>query len=325
MTNTDADRPGPHRALPSTALVHIPLSAALESLPSAALATLRDALGLAVAPFTVGGELALAEKVRTIALLPAASKPDRSGPDAVVVKRVDGQLRMWLVEAKSSRHHAGRERARLGIFAALNARRAILETPTLDGWKPAVDEFARTWLGISKPDEDWLQAVSTALLGDWVDLLDEHLLDDAAGPGITLLKTESSHIHQQLQPLWRRKTGGRRLLSLDHGVAGGGRLVDLLADRTARADSSRLWEPETDRAAAVFGRLAPAEQDLAQAWAQGGRVSWPEAADLVGATEVDADHVRRKLRRLGHTHEQRLASASTTRGRAHPDSAGARG
>lgn len=63
-----------------------------------------------------------------------------------------------------------------------------------------MDDFARTWLGITKPSA-WREAVSTALLGDWT------------GAGCTcgvnndtvvvhLLMEETRILHRQLQPLW---------------------------------------------------------------------------------------------------------------------------
>lgn len=72
-----------------------------------------------------------------------------------------------------------------------------------------MDDFARTWLGITKPSA-WREAVSTALLGDWT------------GAGCTcgvnndtvvvhLLMEETRILHRQLQPLWECKAAGRRL------------------------------------------------------------------------------------------------------------------
>ncbi|MEU0110622.1 hypothetical protein ABZ313_35400 [Streptomyces sp. NPDC006251] len=269
-------------------------------------------------------ETTFAEKILSLALLSTPPTPRASdhGVDAILVQHVDGQLRTWLIQAKRAPYGHQRERARLGIFAALNARRAILETPTLDGWKLAVSEFATTWLGIPHADEQWLEAVSTALLGDWVDLLDEYLGDDAGDLGLMQLKKESAVVHRQLQPLWRRKAAGGGLLSLDYPVPGGGRLVDLLADRVAPEPPTGRWEPESERAAAVFAQLAPGEQHLARVWAQSPRTSWAEAADLAGATAADADGVRRKLRRLGIRHQQRKAAARSTRERALPGTAG---
>ncbi|WP_019061417.1 hypothetical protein [Streptomyces prunicolor] len=259
----------------------------------------------------------LAEKMCSIAFLGGVAKPEprERGADYIWVQQVDGQLRTLAVQAKWSPYDAEAERARLGVFAALNARRAILETRTVDGWKPAVAEFASMWLGIAHPDEEWLEAVSTALLGDWVDLLGEHLVDDAGALGLKQLKRESSVVHRQLRPLWRRKTAGGRLLSLDHPVPGGGTLVDVLADRAAPTQSPGLWEPETPGAAAVFAGLSPGEQQVARVWAQSGRTSWAELAGLGGVSAAEADSVRRKLRRLGRRYEQRAASARATYGR----------
>ncbi|EGX58485.1 MULTISPECIES: hypothetical protein [Streptomyces] len=266
----------------------------------------------------------LSEKICSIAFLGGVAKPEprERGADWTWVQQVDGQLRTLVVQAKWAPYGAEAARARLGVFAALNARRAILETRTVDGWKPAVAEFAATWLGIPNPDTEWLEAVSTALLGSWVDLLDEPLVDDAGALGLKQLKRESAVVHRQLQPLWRRKTAGGRLLSLDHPVPGGGTLVGLLADRAAPTEPSLLWEPETESAAAVFAGLSPGEQQVARVWAQSGRTSWAEAADLAGVSAAEADSVRRKLRRLGRRYEQRAASARATSGRPLPGGCG---
>ncbi|MEU0343772.1 hypothetical protein ABZ092_33665 [Streptomyces bobili] len=257
----------------------------------------------------------LAETIYSIAFLGSAATPEprERGADFTWVQQVDGQLRTLVVQAKRAPYGAERARARLGVFAALNARQAILESRTVDGWKAAVAELASMWLGIPNPDTEWLEAVSTALLGSWVDLLDQHLVD-AGALSLKQLKRESSVVHRQLQPLWRRRAAGGRLLSLDHPVPGGGTLIDVLADRAAHDGPSVLWEPDTGPAACVFSQLSPQEQQVARAWAQSGRASWAEAADLAGVTAADADSVRRKLRRLGRRFEERTAAARVTRG-----------
>ncbi|MBA4866189.1 hypothetical protein H1V43_33675 [Streptomyces sp. PSKA54] len=261
----------------------------------------------APAPAVPAPEPAIAEKVRTVSLVHATPQQADHGADVVLVQRVDGQLRTLLAQVKWSPHTRERERARLGIFAALDARRAILESRTVDGWKPTVDEFARTWLGIRRADEDWLEAVCTALLGDWVDLLDE-----VAERGLNHLKKESSTIHRQLQPLFQRKTHGARLLSLDHTTPAGGTLLDLLTDRAAPNQKLPLWEPEDDRVAAVFARLPRHEQDLARTWANAAPGStWTEFAGLAGVSAADADNFRRKLRRLGRQHTNTHAARRT--------------
>lgn len=267
-------------------------------------------------PSAPAAAVEFAAKARTVSLARTMPEPNRDagGPDSVLSRRVDDVLRMWAFDTKRASPCVERKKAWLGIIAALNARRLILECRTPDGWKAAVDEFARTWLAIRRPDEEWLEAVSTALLGDWVDLLDDHAVDDAGDLGLKAIKKEAAVVHRQLQPLSARKVNGRRVLSLDHPVPGGGTLVDLLAGREASEEPSKLWEPETDRAAIVFGQLSPVEQQVARAWACSARSSWAEAADLAGVTETDADGVRRKLRRLGLRHEERTSSARSTRG-----------
>ncbi|MDX3065879.1 MULTISPECIES: hypothetical protein [Streptomyces] len=320
-----SEPPGPSGPQPSADLVAVPRSRVVK-LPPHVRADLEATVRALALPRPAESGLGggLAETIRTIALLRGVEKPEpcEHGADWIWVQRVDGQLRTLVVQAKWALYGAERERARLGVFAALNARRAILETRTIDGWKPAVAEFAATWLGIPNPDNEWLEAVSTALLGNWVDLLGEHLVDDAGALGLKQLKKESAVVHRQLQPLWRRKAAGGRLLSLDHPVPGGGTLVGLLADRAAPQEPSVLWEPETESAAAVFAGLSPGEQQVARVWAQSGRTSWAEAADLAGVSAAEADSVRRKLRRLGRRYEQRAASARATTGRSLPGGCG---
>ncbi|MEU9575442.1 hypothetical protein AB0D62_37575 [Streptomyces massasporeus] len=318
-----SDSPGPAGRQPSAELVPV-RRYHVKHLPEQAWPGFTEVLSTPGSPDLENSRSDLGEKVASLFLTTAAQpspEPEELDIDCVLVQEVDGQLRTWLFQAKWA-HGTERARARLGIFAALNARKAILESKTVDGWKPAVAEFAATWLGIPRPDERWLEAVSTALLGNWVDLLDEHLLDEAGGLGLKQLKQESSAVHRQLQPLWRRKAAAGRLLSLDHPVAGGGTLVDLLADRAAPQERSTLWEPESPGAAAVFAQLTPREQQIARVWAQSGRTSWAETADLAGVSAADAEGVRRKLRRLGHRHKQRMASARANCGRSVAGSCG---
>ncbi|MGW6145635.1 hypothetical protein ACWFR4_47805, partial [Streptomyces sp. NPDC055140] len=106
------------------------------------------------------------DKVASVALVNSGSasiRADRGRLDLVLF--VKGKL-VALVECKaSSRRHDG-------LFAALNARRAILESRADSDWVPTVAEFAETWLGIKRATTTWVEAVSTALLGDWVDEID---------------------------------------------------------------------------------------------------------------------------------------------------------
>lgn len=84
--------------------------------------------------------------------------------------------------------------------------------------------------------------------------------------------------------------------------------TDLLADHTAPPQNLPRWEPENDHTATVFAQLTPNEQDLARTWATTAPgTTWPEFA---GIPDTDADHLRRKLRRLGHQHQQRRGAPS---------------
>jgi hypothetical protein len=253
------------------------------------------------------------EKAATVTLIPSLATPlpqtvDLPGADLVLRDYVDGRLRTYILHAKCPKCRGlGGDQARLGVFAALNARRAILESQTLDGWKPAVAEFAQTWLGVRSVTERWLEATSTALLGDWVALLDEHLLEEAGPLSVTTLKTEATQVHRQLVPLWEHKVRGRELLSLDKLTPGGATLADLVTDRTA------LTPDFPSDVEAVLDLLTIPEQAVAHAYALNGRGTWSEAAEVAGATSEEAESVRRKLLRLGKQYDERRTSARTTR------------
>lgn len=62
--------------------------------------------------------------------------------------------------------------------------------------------------------ERWREAVSTALLGDWINPLFRGQLlkpDEVVGQ----LRAEAREFHRQAVPLWRRRSHGRRVLLLD--------------------------------------------------------------------------------------------------------------
>lgn len=234
-------------------------------------------------------EAVLAEKVRTVSLITTTPNAVEEQLTTRRIEFVHATFHEWMANAAWATNAEERERARLGLFAALNARRAIIESRTVDGWKPTVDEFARTWLCIARPDAS-----------------------------VQRLKQEAGTAHRQLQPLFKRKTHGARLLSLDHPIPSGGTLTDLLTDHTAPAQNLIRWEPDTDRAVAVFTRLTPREQDLARAWATAApAITWAEFADLANIPAKAADNLRRKLRRLGHQHQQ-TSTAPSTRTRSTP-------
>lgn len=192
---------------------------------------------------------------------------------------------------------------REAVMAALMARNACIEGDTA-----AVDEFSRTWLNLGRP-QAWRAAVEMALLGDWVKALGQHLRDDAEI--MELLHRHTEREHRLLQPLWERKSGGRTVRLLEDPVASGVSLRDVITDDRRPEDGLLRGETEDSRILAVLADLTPAEGAVAMAYSTQ-RMTWPQAAALVGADDPDAfgNRVRRKLRRLGLRH--RAAASSST-------------
>ncbi|MET9852204.1 hypothetical protein ABZY57_04530 [Streptomyces sp. NPDC006450] len=217
---------------------------------------------------------------------------------AILVGRM---LMLFLVRAGAS-DPAVRAEAESAVAAALCARRAILESEGVDDWKPAVASFARTYLGISRTDGEWLEAVSTALLGDWIDAL-------GAGPpadGVELhhLRREARAVHRDLMPLWQRKSGPGRVWMLDYQFPSGETLHDLIGGAYRIEDEALTWSPDRGDACAVLGRLKEDERRIVHAFALGGG-SWAEAASTAGLPPQAGERVMRKLRRLGLEHRRR--------------------
>ncbi|MGW7824756.1 hypothetical protein ACWGLF_43490 [Streptomyces puniciscabiei] len=181
---------------------------------------------------------------------------------------------------------------RQAVMAALVARNACIEGDTA-----AVDAFARTWLGLRRP-QPWRAAVEMALLGDWVDALGRHLSNDAEI--MELLHRHTDREHRCLQPLWERKSGGRRVRLLEDPVAPGVSLRDVIADHRRPEDGLLLGEVEDPRILAVLTHLAPAERAVAMTYSTQ-PMTWAQAAAEGGAGEPEAfgNRVRRKLKRLG--------------------------
>lgn len=196
-----------------------------------------------------------------------------------------------------------RERAREVMTDALAARRAILESTGSQDWQPAVARFARKHLGITSADAEWLEAVSTALVGNWIDALE-------ADHGGTLhhLRREARTVHRQLMPLWQRKTGPGRVWMLDYRLPSGQTLHDLLAASYPTEEAALPWEPDRRDIAAVLGRLKEEEQRVARAYALHGG-SWAEAAAHAGLPAQAGQRVMRKLRRLGLQFQRQHAAA----------------
>ncbi|MBK3531066.1 hypothetical protein JHN61_04520 [Streptomyces sp. MBT67] len=198
----------------------------------------------------------------------------------------------------------GAREAEKAVAAALEARRAILDCVDDDGWRPTVAAFSRTHLGIGRTDRKWLEAVSTALLGDWVDVLDAH---PPGGDGtLHHLRREARAVHRQLVPLWQRKTGPGRVWMLDYRLPSGESLHELVGGSYRFEDDVLAWYPDRRDAGAVFARLKEDEQHVARAFALGGG-SWAKAAAAAGLPAQVGERVMRKLRRLGLQHRQRQA------------------
>jgi hypothetical protein len=197
-----------------------------------------------------------------------------------------------------------RATAQEAVAEALQARWAILESAGLNDWKPVVSRFARKHLGVGRTDAEWLEAVSTALLGNWVDALGS--LAPEGDKTLHHLRREAQSVHRHLMPLWQRKSGPGRMWMLDYRLPSGETLYDLVADSYRMEDEALPWTPDRRDAAAVFGRLKEDEQRIAQSYAINGG-SWAEAAISVGLPEKAGQRVMRKLRRLGQQLQQQIA------------------
>ncbi|MGA5066393.1 hypothetical protein ACPB9E_21970 [Streptomyces exfoliatus] len=191
--------------------------------------------------------------------------------------------------------------AREAVIAALVARNAAIE-----GDIETVDEFAKTWLGIGRPDR-WREAVETALLGDWVETLGARLSGDAEV--MALLGRHARVEHMHLQPIWERKACGHRLRLLEDPVSEGRTLGDFITDRRLPEDRV-LGRVEDDRVPSVLRALAPEERAVAEVYAAS-RMTWSQAAEATGADDPVAfgERVRRKLKRLGRRRQELAAVA----------------
>ncbi|GJF34966.1 hypothetical protein KNE206_76660 [Kitasatospora sp. NE20-6] len=201
-------------------------------------------------------------------------------------------LSFWLVPKLGLLHQCNTNYPINRIRAAIDARRASVQ-----GESTALAQFGRIALNLNR-SERWTEALSTALLGDWIDPL-----YDGTGLGlraIDRLRSEARTAHQQLMPLWQRRTyGNRRVTLLENPVYEGATLRDLLADRYTTDDPLLNQAPGDRRLAAVLQRLDPTERAVVLAYGRPGVSTWTEAAELVGAGRPEAfgARVRRKVRR----------------------------
>ncbi|MFE4398695.1 MULTISPECIES: hypothetical protein [Streptomycetaceae] len=181
-------------------------------------------------------------------------------------------------------------------LAWIHAARVAREIAASVADTTCLERFGRVVLGAGR-SKRWAEAVSTALLGDWVAPL-----HDGTGLGMAAvdrLREETRVIHRQLVPLWERRTyGNRRVALLESPVYEGATLRDLLAG-TAADDPVLDQVPGDRRLAAVLVLLSPGERAVVLALGRPGVATWAEAAALTGSTRPDKDGeaVRRKVRR----------------------------
>ncbi|MGW3496676.1 hypothetical protein [Streptomyces sp. NPDC001020] len=148
-----------------------------------------------------------------------------------------------------------------------------------------------------------------ALLGNWVDVLgrgkstDRYVLD--------VLERHARAEHQALQPLWERRTRGRRTVLLSHPVSTNLTVQDLLAEHRT-PESEVLGELADSRLLAVLRGLEFDENALAMAW-EATNDTWHEAALSAGLPAGYGERVRRKLKRLSKRYEERRANATDLR------------
>jgi hypothetical protein len=170
-------------------------------------------------------------------------------------------------------------------------------------------------LGLDLPTGNrWREAASAALASDW--LSHDYISFEADLDG---LRAKTRAAHRQLTPMWRRRIGGSRLLSLDAPLtAEGFTLYDLLIDGLTPQNVPH-GEPELDdhRIAAVLRALNSEERAVAIAWANDAVSTWAEAAASVSAVAPAAvgERVRRKLKRIGKQQTERAEAAAVTMAR----------
>ncbi|WP_328930584.1 hypothetical protein OG429_40285 (plasmid) [Streptomyces sp. NBC_00190] len=193
------------------------------------------------------------------------------------------------------------------VMEAVWAREAAVT-----GDSNAIDRFTARVL-VLRQGGQWREAVSTALLGDWALALDtpDGLPYTSA---VADLRTEALVLHRQLTPLWRRRTGGSRVLLLDTPLGDGITLYDLIIGSPSTQELALGAEPDDARLRAVLNALSPEERKVALAWARPEVATWTEAAAAAAVAEADSmalgERVRRKLKRLGKLQAERTAASA---------------
>ncbi|WP_328980430.1 hypothetical protein [Streptomyces canus] len=191
------------------------------------------------------------------------------------------------------------------VMEAVWAREAAVTGDT-----NAIDRFASRVL-VLRQGGRWREAVSTALLGNWALALDtpDGLPYESA---VAELRTEALVLHRQLTPLWRRKSGGSRVLLLDTPLGDGITLYDLITGSPSPQELALGAEPDDSRLSAVLNALSQEERKVALAWTRPEVATWAEAAAAVTETDAVAlgERVRRKLKRLGKLQTERTAASA---------------
>ncbi|OEJ36356.1 hypothetical protein [Streptomyces agglomeratus] len=178
------------------------------------------------------------------------------------------------------------------VVRALDARSAALVNDTAH-----LDSFASDVLGLWRGGR-WREAVSTALLGEWVSPLQN---GGVLGPAaLNRLKAEAREIHRHLTPVWRRRVNRSRVLLLDMPLGEEMTLYDLITGTASGSGYGVGDEPDNVRAAALLRSLRPYERTVVLAWAHPAVTTWEDAAWHAGVRDakIVAERVRRKVRHL---------------------------
>ncbi|GEB57170.1 hypothetical protein [Streptomyces gardneri] len=236
-----------------------------------------------------------------------------AGKDVVVLKSVDDgvervpqpSLGALLAAYRSSEKVVERKSLR-DLEVALHVR-TVACTQSVE--PSVIDGLALKWLALPVSDR-WREAVSTALVGNWVAPLEEEGRLHVSALGA--LRADARAIHRHLVPVWRRRTRHGRVLSLDAVLGDGLSLYDLVAadvDLLSRV-AGGIYEDE--RLNTVLRGLDPAEQQVVFAYAAADGTTWTEAAAAVGATDPNTfgERVRRKAKRLAAEQRRRCELVS---------------
>ncbi|MFJ5779738.1 hypothetical protein [Streptomyces sp. NPDC093094] len=237
------------------------------------------------------------------------------GKDAVLLRSVDDGVERIPQPSLSAAVAAVRtfqeHRERKSLFRDLELALYIRTAACLQPVEPRVmDVLALKSLALPVSDR-WREAVSTALVGGWVDPLEQH--GRLPVSALATLRAEARALHRQLVPVWRRRTRHGRVLSLDAHLGGELSLYDLVAADVDLLHRVAGGVYEDERLNAVLRGLDPAERQVVFAYAAADGTTWIEAATAAGATDPDAfgERVRRKAKRLAA--EQRRRSELAVR------------